>query len=93
MHKLIRQRREAALKQHAKDGVPVRVVSQAVIDVLDATEVFGRRVVELSDAMDSSYPGTFPRERAAVKRASMELTRALAVMRRNELTEYPKRED
>ena len=55
VHKLIRQRREAALKRNAKDGVPVRVVSQAVIDVLDATEVFGRRVVELSDAMDSSY--------------------------------------
>lgn len=43
---------------------------------------FLRRVADLRAAMKRE-PGTHPRERAAMKRASMDLSRALADVRRS----------
>lgn len=48
----------------------------------DACAEFMARVLELERQRDSGVPGTWPRETGAIRRQSMEVTRALATLRR-----------
>ncbi len=49
---------------------------------ITAVITFMERIEALEAAEDSNIPGTYPRECGAVKRASMDLTRALADLRK-----------
>jgi hypothetical protein len=49
---------------------------------------FLERYQTLRQTLAAGEPGTHPAQTAAVKRASLDLTRALAAMRRRGLTQY-----
>jgi S-ribosylhomocysteine lyase LuxS involved in autoinducer biosynthesis len=62
--------------------------TEALNDAIYAATAFLCRVKALEAAEDSDVPGTNPRECGAVRRASMDLTRALAVLRRCQWHKY-----
>lgn len=50
-------------------------------ELLQAWDAEGARIAAANAANQYAFPGTFPRESGALKRASMDLTRQLAKMR------------
>jgi hypothetical protein len=57
--------------------------SSELIAVLDNVQRFLDRVQSLEGYLTHCKPGTYPAQHAAVRRASMDLTRSLAVLRRS----------